>query len=49
MTKKDYSTWSKDELIKEIVQLENRKKYGLVWEDKLEDVVEKCKIELPVL
>ena len=24
-------------------------KYGLVWEDKLEDVVEQCKDELPVL
>jgi adenine-specific DNA-methyltransferase len=44
-----YSQWSKDELIKEVVHLRKRKKYGLVWEPKDEDVVEQCKIELPVL
>lgn len=30
-------------------ELKKRKKYGLVWEDKLEDVVEMCKKKLPVL
>jgi adenine-specific DNA-methyltransferase len=37
------------ELEAEIKQLKSRKKYGLVWEDKPEDVVEQCKTQLPVL
>lgn len=49
MVKKDYTDWDRNDLIKEIEQLRKRKKYGLVWEDKLEDVVEQCKSELPVL
>lgn len=49
MAKKDYTNWDRKELIKEIDQLRKRKKYGLVWEDKPEDVVERCKTELPVL
>lgn len=39
----------KDELIALVKQLQRRKKYGLVWEEKTEDVVEQCKKELPVL
>ncbi|MFA5886287.1 MAG: site-specific DNA-methyltransferase [Patescibacteria group bacterium] len=49
MAKKDYTNWDRKELIKEIDQLRKRKKYGLVWEEKLENVVEQCKTELPVL
>ncbi|MFC1633189.1 site-specific DNA-methyltransferase [Patescibacteria group bacterium] len=49
MAKKDYTNWDRQDLIKEIEQLRKRKKYGLVWEDKPENVVEQCKIELPVL
>lgn len=49
MSKKDYKNWDRNELIKEIEQLRKRKKYGLVWEDKPENVVEQCKKELPVL
>src|SRR3990172_2212271 len=49
MAKKDYTNWDRNDLIKEIDQLRKRKKYGLVWEDKPEDVVEQCKNELPVL
>ncbi len=49
MAKKDYTNWDRKELIKEIDQLRKRKKYGLVWEYKPEDVVEQCKKELPVL
>jgi adenine-specific DNA-methyltransferase len=30
-------------------ELKKRKKYGLVWEDKPEDVIEMCKKKLPVL
>ena len=33
----DYSDWSKEELIDYIQNLEKRKKYGLVWEDKPEE------------
>jgi adenine-specific DNA-methyltransferase len=49
MTMKKYDSWNKDRLIDEIKRLSNRKKYGLVWEDKPEAVVERCKDELPVL
>ncbi len=49
MAKKDYSNWDRKDLINEIEQLRKRKKYGLVWEDKPEDVVEQCKNELPIL
>lgn len=49
MAKKDYKNWDKNDLIKEIEQLRKRKKYGLVWEDKPEDVVDRCKTELPIL
>ncbi|RJR23834.1 site-specific DNA-methyltransferase [Candidatus Microgenomates bacterium] len=45
----DYSNWTKEDLIEEMKRLRKRKKYGLVWEDKPEDVVEQCKKELPVL
>lgn len=43
MSKKDYNNWTKEELIKRIEELEKRKKYGLVWEDKPEEVIEMCK------
>ncbi|MGA2910694.1 MAG: site-specific DNA-methyltransferase [Candidatus Microgenomates bacterium] len=46
---KDYSTWSKPELIRELKKIGERKKYGIVWEDKPEEVVELCKTKLPVL
>ncbi len=45
----DYQNWSKADLIKEIKQLKKRKKYGLVWEYKPEEVVEICKEKLPVV
>jgi len=31
--KKDYTDWSKEELIAHIQKLEKRKKYGLVWNE----------------
>jgi adenine-specific DNA-methyltransferase len=44
---------SKEKLLAEIErlkkELKKRKKYGLVWEEKPEDVVEMCKKKLPVL
>ena len=49
MSKNNYQTWTKEELVAEIERLKKRKKYGLVWEDKSEDVVEMCKEKLPVV
>ena len=49
MTIKDYDSWDKSRLIAEIEKLSNRKKYGLVWEEKSDAVVDQCKTELPVL
>jgi len=49
MAKENYENWLKEELLKEIKKLKKRKKYGIVWEDKPEDVVEFCKEKLPVL
>lgn len=49
MLKRDYENLDHEELLAEIERLRKRKKYGLVWEEKPEDVVEQCKIQLPVL
>lgn len=49
MSKRDYASWPKEQLVAEVQRLSKRKKYGLVWESKSEDVVERCKTELPVL
>ncbi|MFA6185522.1 MAG: site-specific DNA-methyltransferase [Candidatus Shapirobacteria bacterium] len=49
----DRSASSREKLLAEIdrlkKELKKKKKYGLVWEDKPEDVVEMCKEKLPVL
>lgn len=47
--KKKLTECSQDELIDIIKQLRKRKRYGLVWEEKPERVVDQCKKELPVL
>jgi len=44
-----YQDFSKEELIREIQKLKKRNKYGIVWEEKLEKLVEECKEKLPVL
>lgn len=44
-----YDKWTREHLVAEVERLRKRKKYGLVWEEKPEDVVEQCKTELPVL
>jgi adenine-specific DNA-methyltransferase len=49
MQTKKIEDMSKEELVDLVKQLKKRKKYGLVWEEKPEDVVEQCKNELPVL
>lgn len=48
-TKKDLAEYTKDELIKELQLLKKQKKYGLVWENHVEEVVERCKKEAPIL
>lgn len=49
MAKKDYKNWSKEDFIREIQKLEKRKKYGIAWEDKPEQVALLCKEKLSVL
>lgn len=49
MAKKDFHNWSKEKLLHEYKELLKRKKFGIVWEDKPEDVAEQCKTSLPVL
>lgn len=44
-----YNTMSKEQLIAEIKRLKKGKKFGLLWEDRPEDVAELCKTKLPVL
>lgn len=46
---KNLDQMTKEQLIEMVKTLKKQKKYGLVWEDKPEDVVEQCKKELPVL
>lgn len=45
----NYLEWSKEELVDEIKKLKRRRKYGIVWEAKSENVVTDCRIKLPVL
>ena len=53
MLKKENQNLSKEKLLAKIErlkkELKKKKKYGLIWEDKPEDVVEMCKEKLPVL
>ena len=47
--RRDYSKYTKEQLIKELHSLREQKKFGLVWEDRLEEVVERCKTQAPIL
>lgn len=49
MTKRDYSEWSKDELISEIRKLNSRKRFGLVWEEQSEDALETLSTTFPLV
>ena len=49
MAKRNYSNWSKKQLIRELKKIDKGKKYGIVWEDKPEKLAEMCKEKLPVL
>ncbi|MCW4024137.1 MAG: site-specific DNA-methyltransferase [Candidatus Bathyarchaeota archaeon] len=48
MAKDNLSELSKEQLIDEIKRLKKRKKYGIVWENKPEEVAELCKKKLPI-
>jgi len=51
MKRRNYEDWDEKQKIKELEKFEKllKKKFGLVWEDKSEDVVELCKEKLPIL
>jgi len=44
-----YEDMNREELIAEIGKLKRQKKFGLVWEDKPENVARECEQKLPVL
>jgi len=46
---KKIEDYTKEELLDHIKDLKKRKKFGLVWEDKPEQVATDCEINLPVL
>jgi adenine-specific DNA-methyltransferase len=46
---KGHAEYTRDELLAIIEGLKSRKKFGLVWEDKPESVVQRCQHELPIL
>lgn len=46
--KNKYENFSRDQLIDKILKLE-KERYGLVWEDKEEEVAKRCDSELPLL
>lgn len=48
MAKNRYDNYTKEQLLEKIKLIEKHR-YGLVWEDKQEDVAEQCEKELPVL
>ncbi len=47
--KRDYQNWPHGKLLHEYKELLKRKKFGIVWEDKIEEVAEQCKTSLPIL
>lgn len=46
---RSWDDYTKEELIEELKKLKKQKKFGLVWEDKPEDVVKECETKLPVV
>lgn len=46
--KNKYKDFSREQLVDKILKLE-QEKYGLVWEDKEEEVAKRCEVELPLL
>lgn len=48
MAKSKYENYTKEQLIDKVKLLE-KQRYGLVWEDKPEEIADQCERELPVL
>lgn len=49
MAKRDFSSWSQQELIDEINKLNSRKRFGLVWEERTEDTAEMLSNTFPLV
>jgi adenine-specific DNA-methyltransferase len=49
MARRDYSSWSQEELIEEINQLNSRKRFGLVWEERPEDAAAELATVFPLM
>lgn len=47
--KNQYQEWTKDELISEVNRLRRKKKFGLVWEQKNEIIIQECIDKYPTL
>ena len=47
--KNQYQEWTKDELISEVNRLRRKKKFGLVWEQKNEIIIQECIDNYPTL
>ena len=48
MAKSKYENYTKEQLIDKINLLE-KQRYGLVWEEKPEEIADQCERDLPVL
>ncbi len=48
MSKRDFTSWSRDELVAELQQTLSRKKFGLVWEDRNENNAEILQESIPL-
>ena len=49
MKNQKYLKYSKEQLIDEIELIKSKKQYGITWEPQKENVIEKCKKEIPLL
>jgi len=49
LSKRDYSSWTKDDLLVELEQSQSKKKFGLVWEDQREDESQALDTSIPVV
>lgn len=49
MAKRDFSAWTKEELVEEIKSLNRRKKFGLVWEDRPENTAQELLDFIPLV
>jgi adenine-specific DNA-methyltransferase len=49
MTRSEYNDWTKEDLVEEIRKLKKRKKFGLVWETKEENILTGLEEQIPLL